>query len=194
MSDVQDNKPSPEQELILLKERADMMGIAYHPSIGVEKLKAKIDAKLTGIADTTDESGEAAPEAPVVAAPLSEYAKNKGLRDDSLRLIRVVVNCMNPAKQAWEGEIFTVSNRVIGTVRKYVPFNLEAGYHIPYAIFEQLQERRCQTFFTHTDTRTKIKTRKGKLIKEFNLVIMPPLTEAELNELATQQAVSNSID
>ena len=189
MSDVQ---VTPEQELTLLKERADMMGIPYHSSIGVEKLKAKINAKLAGEVDPTEET----PSAAVVAAPApkSEYEKNKDLREASTRLVRVIVNCMNPAKQVWEGEIITVSNRAIGTVRKYVPFNLDAGYHIPYAIYEQLQERKCQVFFNHTDPKTRMKSRKGKLIKEFNMVVLPPLTTDELKDLAQQQAISNNID
>ena len=190
MSDV--NEVTPEQELTLLKERADMMGITYHPTIGIEKLKAKINAKLAGEADPTEETPSAA--VVVVDAPKTEYEKNKDQREAASRLIRVVVNCMNPAKQAWEGEIFTVSNRVIGTLRKYVPFNLDAGYHIPYAIYDMLQDKKCQTFYNHTDPRTRLKTRKGKLVKEFNIVVLPPLTEEELKDLAQQQAIANNID
>lgn len=185
VNQTNENMPS---ELDLLKERASLMGIYFHPSIGIEKLKAKIDAQLSG----ANEEEEAAPV--VEAAPISEYEKNKDLRNDASKLVRVVVNCMNPAKLAWEGEFITVSNRVIGTLRKYVPFNLDAGYHIPYAIYEQLQERKCQVFFTHTDPKTRLKTRKGKLIKEFNVVVLPPLTEAELKDLAAQQAATNAID
>ena len=38
------------------------------------------------------------------------------------------------------------------------------------------------------------KTRKGKLIKEFNIEILPPLTEQELKDLAKEQAARHSID
>jgi len=186
---VTEDQPS---ELDLLKERATLMGITFHPTIGLEKLKAKVDAKLTGTPDPTEEA-PAVPVAPV-AAPLTEYERNQGLRDASSRLIRVVVSCMNPAKQVWEGEFITVSNRAIGTLRKYVPFNLDAGYHIPFAIYEQLLERQCQVFYTQQDSRTGLRTRKGRLIKEFNVVVLPDLTEAELKELALQQAANQSID
>ena len=33
-------------ELTLLKERADLMGIKYHPSIGVDKLREKVNSVL----------------------------------------------------------------------------------------------------------------------------------------------------
>lgn len=190
MSDTQNSESTentPEQELVLLKERATTMGITFHPSIGVATLKAKIEEALAG------KVVAAIPEA-TPGEPQTEYQRNKAYRDEALKLIRVIVNCMNPAKQVWEGEFFSVSNRAIGTVTKYVPYNLEAGYHIPYCIYEQLMERRCQIFYTYTDKRTGMKTRKGKLIKEFNVVVLPQLSEEELKELALQQSANNAID
>lgn len=59
MSD-QDNEGNGMQapdELTVLKQRAKLMGITHGNNIGVEALKAKINAKLTGEdADTSDES------------------------------------------------------------------------------------------------------------------------------------------
>lgn len=177
-------------ELSLLKERADQMGLTYHPSIGAATLRAKIAAVLNA------QESIPAPIQKEKVLPVEEtkFEKASRLKKASNRLIRVIVNCMNPAKQSWEGEVFTVSNSVIGTVRKYVPFNIEAGWHIPYVIYEQLLERKCQIFYTIVDSRTRMKTRRGKLINEFNIVVLPALTHEELKDLATQQAVNNSID
>jgi hypothetical protein len=36
--------------------------------------------------------------------------------------------------------------------------------------------------------------RKGKLIKEFAIEVLPQLTEAELKEMARRQAMSRAID
>lgn len=185
-SSVSDQTNTPD-ELALLKQRADKMGISYHPSIGIAKLKEKIDAALEG-KSTEDEPKTSS------SKTLTQAEKSKLARDEALRLVRVIVNCMNPAKSLWEGEIFTVSNRYIGDVKKFVPFNNEAGWHVPYCIYQQLLERQCQVFYTVVDKRTGMKTRKGKLIKEFNVVVLPDLTQDELDELARQQAVNNSID
>jgi len=179
-----------EQELNLLKERATIMGIKFHPAIGIDTLKAKIEAQLTSGA----KEDEPVPSLIARIPEMSEYQKNKNHRDDALKLVRVVVSCMNPAKQVWEGELFTVSNRVIGSVRKYVPFNNDAGYHIPNVIYQHLLDSQCQVFYTTTDPVSRQKTRKGKLVKEYNVVVLPPLTEAELKDLAMQQALNNSID
>ena len=48
---------------------------------------------------------------------------------------------MNPAKKEWTGEIMTVGNRVIGSVKKFIPFNADDGWHVPYIMYEQLRER-----------------------------------------------------
>jgi len=182
---------NPPDELVLLKQRADKMGITYHPNIGIAKLKEKIDAALEGRTLEDDTTPPAVTEAPKV---LTAAERSQLAREEALRLVRVVVNCMNPAKSLWEGEIFSVSNRYIGDVKKYVPFNNEAGWHIPYCIYQQLLERQCQIFYTVVDKRTGMKTRKGKLIKEFNVSVLPDLTTEELAELARQQATNNSID
>ena len=185
----ENNENQEPSEIELLKERAIQMGVNFHPNIGVDKLREKVDAAIKGKPDPTEE----VPVIPV-SPELNEYQRNQQRRLDAMRLIRVVVACMNPAKQAWEGEIFTVGNDIVGTVKKFVPFNIDAGFHIPHIIYEQLIERQCQIFYTHTDPTTGFKTSKGKLIKEFNVVILPNLTETELHDLAQQQAANNSID
>ena len=159
-----ENQPT---ELELLKERAVQMGISFHPSIGVDKLRAKVEAAIQGVPDptATDEHVQEAPApepdqtanddqvlpAPASAPVMSEYQKTQMQRMEAMKLMRVVVSCMNPAKQAWEGEIFTVSNDIVGTVKKFVPFNVDTGYHIPHIIYEQLMERMCQIFVSTTD-------------------------------------------
>lgn len=178
-----------QDELTVLKARADKMGISYHPSIGVDKLKEKIKAALS------DEPVEAVEDE--VAETVTEVKvkkKSKGeLKKEASKLVRIRVTCMNPNKKEWEGEIFTVSNAVVGTFKKYVPFNTEEGYHVPHIIYEQLKERKCQIFQTVRDSRGN-KSRKGKLINEFSIEMLPPLTPAELQELARKQAMANSVD
>lgn len=175
-----------QDELTTLKARADLLGISYHPSIGLEKLREKINAA------TSDE----VPQTNAVQASAQEENVNQKrarLKKEALELVRIRVTCMNPAKAEWEGEIFTVGNSAIGSVTKYVPFNADAGWHVPRIIYQQLVERQCQVFVTKTDSRGN-KSRQGKLIKEFAIEVMPPLTPAELHELAQRQAMAKAID
>lgn len=182
-----------QDELTTLKARADMLGISYHPSIGVEKLKAKIEAKLSDAPEETDEP-EVKPQvqAPGVAVE-TEGQKRQRLRKQAAELVRIRVTCMNPAKREWEGEIITAGNSAVGTFKKYIPFNADEGWHVPRIIYNQLVERECQVFVTTKDGRGN-SVRRGKSIKEFAIEVLPPLTQEELDELARRQAMAKSID
>ncbi len=109
------------------------------------------------------------------------------------RLIRCIITNRNPLKQSWEGEIFTVANDLIGQQRKYVPFSLEEGYHLPQIIVDTLKDKEC-TVFVNGKTKNGEKVKVGKLIKEYAIEILPPLTENELGELARMQTARGSID
>lgn len=231
---VLNDAPPAVSELDTLKARADQVGLTYHPTIGVEKLRSKLNEFLTGVPAEPDEgSAEAAvaiaqkaPTAPVQAhaatslvadtAPYvaPKYVNPKAFADQvqppkqpgehesdfrlrkrnhALALIRVNLTCMNPSKREWDGEIFTVGNALIGSYSKFTPFNTEDGWHIPRILYNMLRDRECQIFVTTTDERRN-KIRKGKMIKEFAISVLDPLTPEELQELKERQALTRAID
>ena len=171
-------------ELENLKSRAEKLGVKFHPSISAEKLREKIKAHQ---ADGEGEAGEVGPKAEDTTENPS--LKKLRLKREALKLVRVRITCMNPAKKEWEGEIITVANNAVGTVKRYVPFNIEDGWHVEHILLEQLRERQCQIFVTEKDSRGN-KVRKGKLIREFAIEVLDPLTEEELAELAQRQAMA----
>jgi hypothetical protein len=100
---------------------------------------------------------------------------------------------MNPAKKEWDGEIISVGSAKIGTFKKFVKFNTEEGWHIPNIIYEYIKERKCSIFFTEKNHIGQ-KVRKAKLVNEFNLEVLPPLTKDELKSLAQRQAMEAGQD
>lgn len=180
-------------ELEVLKQRATLMNIKFSNNISVEKLREKIEA-----AQVKDE--------PVVEAainPLGEKQEagvkkmtlGQKIRAEQTRLIRVRIQNLDPKKKDLPGEIITVANEYMGTVRKFVPFGevTDNGYHIPYCIYEFLKERKF----------INITTRKGKNglpdirateAREFSIEVLPPLTEAELAQLAQAQIAAGSLN
>ena len=171
-----------DDELSLLKARADRMGLPFHPNIGLAKLKDKVNSALKGNKETVSE-------APVLE---TKARKNQRLRREASALVRVQVTCMNPEKKAYTGEMFTVSNSVVGTIKKYIPFNNDSGWHIPRIILNVMQERKCAIRYIEKNKKGE-EINKTKLIPEFNIVILEPLTQIELDELAQQQAISQSL-
>ena len=213
MSDTQDNDltVTPEQELEALKARADRMGLKYHPSIGLETLRGKVNeaiqAAQNGDQNTNTQAGQApaastAGAAPAAAAPQDPLPpvyveetpaqKRKRMRNEAMKLVRIRLTCMNPAKREWNGEMFTVGNSLVGSVTKFVPFNAEEGWHVPQIMLNVLRDRQCQVF-SNKKTQNGVTMREGKLIKEFAIEVLPPLTEQELHDLAQRQAMSGSV-
>lgn len=180
---------APVTELSLLRERAQSMGISIPGNIGIENLKKKIDAKLAGGADTQE--GEA-PAAPASKRKLTRAEMDQELRDklkkEKLFLVRCKIYNLNPGKRDLRGEIITVANKYLGTIRKFIPFgeHTENGYHIPKIIYDDLKSRRFQSVTTKTK-RGKIEV-DTRMVPEYNIEIMPSLTREELKELALKQA------
>lgn len=168
-------------ELTGLKAKADLMGLSYHPSIGLDKLREKVNAALNDTAAPAEEAPKAVEESP------TEFRMRK--RAEANELVRIRVACMNPAKKELEGEFFTAGNSVVGSFTKYVPFNTEDGWHVPRIIYNQIIDRMCQIFFTVTNDRGD-KIRKGKQIREFAVEVLPELTYEELTALAQRQAMA----
>lgn len=190
MTDNNADQAVAAKELENLKARAATMGVKYHPNIKGPALREKIQEAQKEVLPTQSELLEAADQLTKV---IGESPRQKVLRKrrEASRLVRVRVTCRNPAKSEWEGEIFTASNSVVGSFKKFVPFNNEAGWHIPQIILNMMEERQCQIF---VNKKGKGKGKEGKLIKEFAIEIMNPLNPEELKDLATQQAIAHSID
>jgi hypothetical protein len=189
-------------ELAKLKARADVMNIKYHPSISVDKLRAKIDAALDGKPDpdsagatsTTFEGTTTAAAASLPADAVETPGQKKvRIKREASELVRINVQCMNPAKKDWDGEIFCTGNANIGTFKKFVKFNTDEGWHVPRIIYNMVKARECQIFVDRT---VKVagreqKIREGKLIREFAIEVMDPLSPKELKELAQRQLMAS---
>ena len=130
--DITSTEPVQPDELTMLKQRATLMQIPFSNNIGVDALRRKIEAKMEEEPDTTDEDGNEVastqpnplasptPEAPVAAqveAPVKMLTLAQHLQNEALKLVRVRISCMDPKKADLEGEIFTVANEYICTVK-----------------------------------------------------------------------------
>jgi hypothetical protein len=194
MSDTPTTTPT---ELELLKERAEKLSIDFHPSIGLKSLKAKVNSVLAPSEDQAEsEETSAIPrfsaaqqvqidneEKSTIAKAVS---KDDKIMNECSKLVRVNIACMNPNKKEHFGELFSLANS-LGRWKKFVPFNTEDGYHIPNIIYQFMKERKCQVFVNRRNAKGDT-IREGKLVKEFSIEVLEPLTKTELEELAVVQA------
>ncbi len=190
-----ESTPEPKieiSELDSLKETAKKLGLKYHTNIGVDTLKERVQAALSG--DVTPDP---------IAVPVKKTKRklteadklriyHTRLRNEANRLHRVRITCMNPSKASYPGEIFNVSNKIVN-IKKFIPYNDTVGYHVPEIILKQLESRKYQSFIdVKLPNGQTIK--KSKLVPEFAIEKMAPLTEEERKELARTQALNKSID
>jgi hypothetical protein len=204
--------PDPAAERELLMNRARLLGVEFSNNIGVETLRKRINEKLDEVEDVQepdedDELVEPVQEAPAVnqvetnaftgqPSNAPKMSLRQRIHDEQMRLIRIRVTCMDPKKKDLHGEIFTIANEYLGTVRKFVPFGeaTEDGFHVPYCIYTMLEERRFVNIRTTRDRRTGSIRTETSDAREFAIEVLEPLTPAELARLATAQAAAGSID
>ena len=139
MSD--ENEVVVEEELVTseidsLKLIADNMGLEYHPSIGVGKLKAKIEKAKEPVATKK-------------VAVMNKMEARKEHIQNAKKLVRLRVVNMNPVRRESKGEYFSVSNKMIGTVQRFVPFDVE--WHVEDVLYKTIKNRKFRKTIEESD-------------------------------------------
>ena len=172
-------------QLAMLKTKADTLGVTYSPNIGVDALREKINAKMNGEPEKKEE--------PKVSEGPREKTKME-LRQEAFleatRLVRCRITCMNPSKADLPGEIFTVSNNVVGAIKRYIPYGEQVdGWHVENMLLDMLKEKQFQQLRTKKGVNGQILP-ETKWVREYAIEELPPLTPEELKVLANKQAAA----
>lgn len=191
-NDTVDDVPMPD-ELTVLKQRAKLMNISFSNNISLEKLRQKIaDAQEGKASEPEQEEPEVNPLEDTKKAPVkeTEAQMRQRIRLEQTRLIRVRIQNLDPKKKDLPGEIITVANEYMGTIRKFVPFGeaTDNGYHIPYCIYEFLKNRK----FLNIRVTQNGKKIEQAWVREFAIEELPPLTQEDLDKLAAAQTAAGS--
>lgn len=186
-------------ELEVLKERAKLMGVPFSNNVGLETLRERIAAKQSEMDKPATEVATPTEDADVNAltgtaeAPAEVKKRTPSLRSvllaEQTKLVRVRITNMDPKKKDLPGEIITVANDFIGTIRKYVPYGEQTdnGYHIPQCIYEFLKNREFLDIKVIKKNNGRLET-KTRYVREFAIEVLPQLTDKELARLAATQA------
>lgn len=171
------NQQQPD-ELATLKAKADLMGIQYSPNIGLDTLRDRVNKHLQNDASSKDQ--------PVIATDVVADT-----RKESMKLVRVIVTSMDQTKKDYPGEVFTVSNAVIPTIKRFVPFGIET--HVEKILLDVIKDKQCLQLVE--DSQAKIKgMKKKKIIRAYAVQELPQLTAEELEELRKAQLARQSIE
>lgn len=215
-NDTQAGKDEPAMgtvnELDVLKQRARMMGVEFSNNIGVETLRERIRVKAEEQSNATAAPAPALFDPALIPAatqqasfqadtsggpalgsepkPAKPLTLRQYLQREHMKLIRVRITNLDPKKKNLPGEVFTVANEFLGTVRKYIPYGevSDDGYHVPYCIYRELESRRFLDIRTFKERANGNKIRvEQRWAKEFAIEVLPHLTPTELKQLAVAQ-------
>lgn len=179
MSDENQVNQSPEEYRASLIERANAMGITFAKNISDAALAKRIQDRLTGADADQDDNAEVGDNQ--VVAKVVDALADERLRQTAL--VRVIITAMNPSKASLESEIFCVSND-IQTDKRCIQFG--KPWHVTQGLLEHIESLTYQAFQI-------VKTPQGETpvpheVPAYGIKILPPLSEEELQAIATKQA------
>lgn len=180
----------------LLKE-AKSLGLTPHHATGVKKLQEMIKTNPSKedkeLIDYDNKTNVEDPIEEVSVTPIFTRAQRiANLKAVQKRLVRVIVRCNNENKKERTGETITVICAA-GTLKRFIPFDNENGWHVEQALLDVLQAKKCPRFRT-------VKLPNGQdhrvafTVKEYSIEFLPALDEEQLEKLAEDQSARGSID
>lgn len=183
-------EPVKVDPMIKLREKADLVGVAYENSDTSDVLRAKIDAKLNPPVAKDEDENE-------VENPATKFKKGETqgelrqrVHAETMFLVKCRITNMNPAKADLQGEMFTVSNSYIGALTRFIPYGEQLdGWYIEKIMLDHLMDRKFQQIRKSRNSSGQ-DIPETKWVKEFAIEILPYPTKEELRVLANQQAAA----
>lgn len=180
-------------ERTLLLQRARMMGLTVSNNIGLETLKERIRQKMENEEEPTAKQDATNPLADTKEPVKKKKTLRQHIHDEQMKLVRIRISNLDPKKKDLPGEIITIANEYLGTVKKYVPYGefTDAGYHVPLCIYNALRRRKFLDIRVTKQNGGREVVRTA-YVKEFSIEVLPPLTKVELAKLAAAQHATGS--
>lgn len=170
-----------------LRENGKLLGVSFGPNESIPSMHAKL-SEARALYEAPPE-----PVAGLASLTETEADQRQRLYDENMKLVRIRIACLNPNKAGLPGEILTIHSDMVGTVKKYIPYN-EAGeaYHVPYILLKLMKRKKfLQIKQPPKGSRAAPTT---KLVPEYGIEILEPLTARELEDLKRAQGAAASAD
>lgn len=179
---VPGTEPLAQDEKTTLVERAKDLNIKNAHTMSVDTLKEKISEKLAG--GTLKEAAD---------TKRSEAMQRMDAQREARKLVRVITRNLNPSKQHLNHVLIKTGNKVVGTIHRAIPTqSSDQGTHIEQMLLDTMREQQYVAKVKVKHPVTKDTVTRTELRKEWQIVELEPLTQAELNELAREQALRDA--
>lgn len=167
----------------LLKEKADLLGIEYAGNISNEKLRDLVNKANESLEDNKEDKASNTSNKPV-----DDLVK---IRLELTKKVRILITCNDPLMKDYDTTpYYSFSNSAITLPSITIPLGVE--WHIPNAYVGMLQAMECKIPVKSKDEKGRPITVR-RTIKKYNVNILPPLTEKELEELKQAQIMRDGL-
>lgn len=166
-----------DEELEKLRQRAKLIGIPHYHLMSKENLQEKVNLALMDKAEAEISKEEVADD-------------HRAQWEDAMKLVRLRISNLNPDNREVPGEVITIYSKVTGRVSKFVPFDptfSANGYHVPNIIYKFLKNKKFVSRTVKTTNQHGREEVITRLVNEYALEVLPPLTYEELKDLAAKQ-------
>lgn len=171
------------KELESLKAKAKELGLSFSGNISAKTLRQKINEYESTEEDEEVEAIEEEPEKLTKADTLK-------LMKEARKLNRVIITCHNPVKAKLTGTLATAGNSIIATETKYIKF--DQPWHVSTIMLNSLREKKYLSHYSYKDSVTGNTVTRNKLLPEYTIQELPPLSKDDLTTLAKKQAIRSS--
>jgi hypothetical protein len=175
-----------------IRAELESLGVNLHHKTGIDKLKSTLQQARDGTLETdkAEINVNTDIDSSVKRLTAEQHVGKLSKEQRALRMQRIVVSPNDPLMSSYNGLIFTVGSSAVNggrMIKKYVPFNNDDGWHVPQIIIDQIENAQMQKFKQVTMPNGD-KTLQAYITKKFNVQILPPLTQPEVEILAAAQA------
>ena len=176
---------SEKEMLDSLKVVAEDLGLTFSPNIKYATLKMKVDAAIQAELQVPNKG-----ESTKTPEDL-EAEKNHAIKLDLTKLVRCMIVSNDPAMKEWDmTPYYSFSNSIITLPKQTFPLNVE--WHVPKAYFDMMSAMECRIPVKSKDEKGRSIT-ISKMIKKYNITVLPPLTEEELEALKQAQIMRDGL-
>ena len=179
---LNESTPTP-TDRELLKQKADLLGLTYASNISTDKLRDLINQ--------ANEPVEVKQDTSVNKLDSSVEDEAMALRLELTKKIRVMITCNDPLMKDWDmTPYYSFSNSTITLDSITIPLGVE--WHIPNVYVGMLQAMECKIPVKTKDEKGRPITIR-RTVKKYNVNILPPLTEEELEALKMAQVMRDGL-
>jgi len=198
MTDVKDTQGTQEENpkldlhIAQLKKKADLLGITYKANVSIQTLKDAIEKAMSKPVGESPAQGTGTTEGSAADSVPPKGESTEDVYNKAMKLVRVIIVPLESTKASqWESDVFCAANAVVGTVKRVIPFN--TPWHVEQILLNTIKEKKYQQFATNKAPNGAISV-TSRLVNAYNITELPPLTPAELDELAKQQMLTRSLE